>query len=80
MTGTIIRLLAKKQFGFIKGEDRLEYFFHREDFNGHWADLIENFDNGIEVKVQFKNSRTHKGPRAEMVSELDNDNVTGLIE
>lgn len=60
MTGTVKRLVSDKGFGFILGEDGVEYFFHRsscEDFNAL----------GAGERVSFQPGAGQKGPRAEDV-------------
>lgn len=60
MKGKIIRILADKSFGFIRGEDRVEYFFH--------ASALKNFmfsQAQIGDPVTFENTEGQKGPRAE---------------
>ncbi len=59
MQGTIKRLIRDRGFGFIRGEDGQEVFFHRSalqelDFDG----LKEG------EKVSFELERGNKGPRA----------------
>jgi cold shock CspA family protein len=72
MTGTVIKVIADKSFGFIKGEDKLEYFFHRSDFNGHFEDLNSDVLNKIKVVVSFNpTDNPGKGPRARVVTRLD---------
>lgn len=62
MKGVIKKVVIEKGFGFILGEDGREYFFHysaikngslREDISGH--------------SVEFEDTFTNKGPRAEDV-------------
>lgn len=60
MTGTIKKLVGDKGFGFIRGEDGVEYFFHRsgvaagEDFG-----RLKEGDS-----VSFLSAEGQKGPRA----------------
>jgi len=61
MIGTIKTLMSEKGFGFIRGTDNNEYFFHR-------SACIDEFDrltNG--KKVEFDVTSSAKGPRAENV-------------
>jgi cold shock CspA family protein len=59
MTGKIARVIPDKGFGFIKGEDGKEYFFHRSEINGFWEEFI------TDAKVEFDNDENSvKGPRA----------------
>ncbi len=72
MNGTIDRLEVNKGFGFIKGEDEKNYFFHRDDFLGFFNDLVYDY-NTIEdsIKVEFRTDKTMKGLRARNVKRLD---------
>jgi cold shock CspA family protein len=63
MTGTIKSLNARKGFGFIRGLDSVEYFFHRSSLqNGRIEELVEG-----RTTVTFKFSHGMKGPRADEV-------------
>jgi cold shock CspA family protein len=59
-TGTIIKLVKDKGFGFIKGSDGNEYFFHRSS-----TDIFEQLQEG--ESVRFVPTHPPKGPRAESV-------------
>lgn len=62
MTGTVKRIVKDKGFGFILGEDRKEYFFHRTALkNKKFEELAEGDE------VEFEDSDGSKGPRAEDV-------------
>lgn len=71
MNGTIKNTTPKRAFGFIKGEDGIEYFFHRDDFNGHWEDLTDDLANKNIIHVTFLPQAGTKGPRAGNVSRND---------
>ena len=75
MNGRVDRIVEKKGFGFIKGEDNRDYFFHKEDFNGFWADLVHdsNYRKMI-IQVNFQEGDTPKGLRAREVNRLDHPN------
>lgn len=62
MQGTVSRVLEEKGFGFIKGEDGVERFFHR-------SECLQDFHVFQPGRaVEFAESRnTAKGPRAEAV-------------
>lgn len=62
MNGTIKRVYAEKGFGFIVGEDKVEYFFHRSSLKN--VDISE-LQEGREVT--FEDAEGPKGPRAEDV-------------
>lgn len=66
MTGTVKRLISDKGFGFIRGDNETEYFFHRSEcrpssVNGGFDDLREGH------RVEFREGQGPKGPRAEDV-------------
>lgn len=62
MNGKITRLLKDKRCGFIKGEDRKDYFFHQSGLkNCQFLDLEEG------QKVEFEETESPKGPRAEEI-------------
>jgi len=68
MTGNVKKLMGDKSFGFIWGENGTQYFFHRNDYLGHWQDLCDDFQRGATIKVEFQPLDRHpKGPRAENV-------------
>lgn len=74
MTGKIARI-SGTTFGFIR-KDGTDYFFHRDDFNGHWNDLMRDLDEG-DVEVKFTVAESAKGPRAANVSRIDHPNQVG---
>jgi CspA family cold shock protein len=62
MTGTIKVINHGRGFGFIKGEDGREYFFHASALkNAVFMDLMEG------QEVTFEDSEGAKGLRAEDV-------------
>ncbi len=64
MKGTIKTLVPDKGFGFIKGEDGKEYFFHRTAL-GRGVE----FDSLVESEwVSFDVAQGDKGPRADAVT------------
>lgn len=70
MNGVIKNVFGQKLYGFITAEDNKDYFFHKEDFSGHWNDLV---DDAIfnQVKVEFDAEMNIKGLRARNVSRKD---------
>ena len=62
MTGHVKRIVTGKGFGFIKGNDGAEYFFHRSCCENIEFDELEE---GREVT--FEGTKGTKGPRAEGV-------------
>ena len=62
MKGKIVRVLGDKMFGFIRGEDNKEYFFH--------ASALRNiqFNQQLDgISVEFEETEGPKGLRAEEV-------------
>ena len=59
MTGTITTLVVAKGFGFIRGEDAREYFFHRSGLTGVSFDELT-----VGQAVEFEGEDAAKGPRA----------------
>jgi CspA family cold shock protein len=60
MNGTITRLTAERFFGFIRGEDGIDYFFHRSELRAGLR--FEELKEG--QRVSFQARQTDKGPRA----------------
>jgi len=62
LTGSVVRLIPPKGYGFLAGPDGTEYFFHRSaaalDFDTLRAGDV----------VTFVPSKGPKGPRAERVT------------
>ena len=66
MNGTIKRLTQDRGFGFIRGEDENEYFFHRSELRGGLR-----FDQLREgQRVTFEPRQAEKGPRAAEISPV----------
>lgn len=70
--GTVVRVVHQKGFGFIQGENKKDYFFHKDDFSGFFDDLAEDVMRGRVVKVTFIPFESSKGPRASQVIRNDN--------
>lgn len=71
MTGKVSNIPIDKKFGFISGEDGLEYFFHESDVSEHGFDMIASKfrkSGGGKIGVTFETLRTDKGPRAANVT------------
>lgn len=64
MNGTIARLISDKGFGFIKGGDGRELFFHRTAVRNNG---FENLREG--QSVSYEEEPSSKGPRATNVTE-----------
>lgn len=71
MKGVVTKVLAEKSFGFIRGQDNREYFFHRSDLEGFFDDLVEDFARSSHIAVTFESVPSMKGPRAGHVVRLD---------
>lgn len=76
MKGTVKNLVNGKMFGFLRDADNNEYFFHREDFSGHWDDLVFDWAKGknSHIEVEFEVVQNAKGPRAANVHRTDHPN------
>ncbi len=61
MTGKIKFYNSAKGFGFIKGDDDVEYFFHRSQ-----TPEGSSLDEGVEV--EFKPTEGDRGPKAEEIT------------
>ena len=62
MNGTVKRLKPRDGYGFIRGEDGKDYFFHHKSLkNAKIEELVE------EQEVTFEDVEGPKGPRAEDV-------------
>jgi cold shock CspA family protein len=74
MKGKVKIVIPEKGYGFIRGDvDKVEYFFHRQDFIGHWNDLCTDVSERERntVPVEYELVDSPKGPRAANVSRLD---------
>jgi CspA family cold shock protein len=63
MTGQIRTLRTEKGFGFIKGTDGQDYFFHQSAIFGEGINDLREGDS-----VTFDVGQGPKGPRAENVT------------
>jgi len=75
MKGTIKTYLPEKKYGFIKGDDGKDYFFHKNEFSNpvHAANLCE------EAFVSFEQQATPKGYRARICSLVDPSEVLTYV-
>lgn len=64
MEGKVVRI-TDKGFGFIKGQDNVEYFFHKSALRGA---IFEALTEG--ERVDFTPDEGPKGPRAENIELL----------
>lgn len=72
MKGIIKMVNLARGFGFIKGDDGKEYFFHMDNFNGFFETLAKDLAKET-IKVNFVIVPSQKGPRAEEVTRLENN-------
>jgi len=63
MHGKIARVVIEKGFGFVRGEDGVERFFHRSAVHGGTS--FEALREGQEA--EFEDEKSPKGPRARTV-------------
>ena len=73
MVGKVSNIIMNKKFGFITGDNGQEYFFHCTDLTVDWDVLANKFltEGGGKVKVSFEATKTPKGPRAKVVTILE---------
>lgn len=72
-TGTVVRVITDKGFGFVRGADNNEYFFHRSNcYDGAWEAIVASGEWAPNrpvprCDVTFEGTETQKGLRAEHV-------------
>jgi cold shock CspA family protein len=71
MKGNVVKVVGDKRFGFIRSQNQGEYFFHKDDFSGHWDDLVVDMRTEKEIPVTFDPGESTKGLRAANVRRLD---------
>ncbi len=64
-TGTIKYANEERGFGFIKGDDGIDYFFHQTDIG---SDLFYMLAKGD--AVTFESRQANKGPRAVTLAKV----------
>jgi cold shock CspA family protein len=67
----VIKNVQDRGFGFIRSEGAVEYFFHRDDFLGHWDDLRNDIASKKVIRVEFEEMSSKRGPRAANVKRTD---------
>jgi cold shock CspA family protein len=70
MNGKVVKIIDQRMFGFIRGEDDKDYFFHRDDFSGHFNDLVQDLGNK-QIAVTFDVTQSKKGLRASNIVRVD---------
>lgn len=73
MRGIVRGVVVGRGFGFTRVNNKGEYFFHRDDFNGHWDDLVSDASVN-QIEVEFEPVDSLKGLRAANVRRLDYPN------
>lgn len=61
-SGTVKKIIADRGFGFIRGEDGREVFFHRSGLNGLTFEALKEGQ-----AVEFDLEEATRGPRANNV-------------
>ena len=64
MRGKIKAIIPERYFGFITGNDGIEYFLHKRNFTGSWDQLIKDTVKDRIIDVVFDAETTPKGKRA----------------
>jgi CspA family cold shock protein len=59
MTGKVVKKMEDKGFGFIKGDNGKEFFFHMTDLKNTRFDVL-----AIGQEVTFEDNESQKGLRA----------------
>lgn len=62
LSGTIARLLHDRNFGFIRDDDDVEYYFHADSVDDNFYSLTEG------ASVSFVTEASARGPRARNVT------------
>lgn len=75
MKGTIKTYLPEKRYGFIKGDDGKDYFFHESEFQD--KSHIENLRD--EALVSFEQQATPKGYKAKSCSLINSSEVHTFV-
>jgi len=73
MNGVVKSFLSDKRYGFIRGEDGKDYFFHKEDVDRPtWDNIGLAWSDGDQraVRVSFNPVKSPKGTRANSISLL----------
>lgn len=58
MNGTVSKIFYDKNYGFVKADNGIQFFFHKADCLSKFAELQ------VGDKVSFDSETTEKGPRA----------------
>lgn len=76
MNGIVKSVNRDKLFGFIEAGSGPQYFFHRSGLKDDyaWESIQKAVSSGYQVKVSFTPIQTSKGPRAEDVSLMGDEN------
>jgi len=80
MKGKLRGIVKNKNFGFIKNQQEIEYFFHKSDFNGFWEDLEVDYSKGHKIELEFEPFNTPKGKRAANVRRVDGGRIMEISD
>jgi cold shock protein len=67
--GAIKTLRRERGYGFIKGEDGKDYFFHHSCVLGRYDELSE--DDPVMFEIESNSPHPEKGPRAHNVERVE---------
>lgn len=75
MEGHVRRIYRDLRYGFIRGHTKngADYFFHKDDYDGNWTALCDDFDAKLTPKLEFEPTETEKGLRAKKVKVASGD-------
>lgn len=74
MVGQVRNIPDGKSFGFITTNEGKDYFFHRDDYQGSWNELLKAYkkNNTAQfVLVEFEPIEAPKGLRAAKVVKIN---------
>jgi cold shock CspA family protein len=74
MVGQIRNIPDGKHFGFITTNEGKDYFFHKDDYQGSWSELLKLYKkSGVTqfILVEFEPIQAPKGLRAEKVVKIN---------
>lgn len=66
MEGKLSKIYRDLRYGFIKAGNS-DYFFHKDDYDGDWRALCNDYDAGDRPILEFVPGHTDKGLRASEV-------------
>ena len=72
MTGTVKALILNRLYGFLRGDDSTDYFFHISDLAD--GTIFEDLRRGDSVEFSALEPRPQKGPRATNIMLIETAN------